>query len=204
MKRLLPAALAIALAAGLVPLAHAADGGDWVVHVGAHVVDPKSGNGRLAGMKASIDSDTKPTISVEYFFAPAWSVEALGALPFKHEVKLDGAKAASTKELPPIVGVDYHFLPGARVSPFVGAGVNYTRFFSTKGKGPLEGAHVKIDNSWGAAAHAGIDVQLAPQWLFTADVRWVDIGGDVHVDGTRVGKAKVDPWVYGVSFGYRF
>jgi len=204
MKALLPALLASALAAGIVPAAHAADTGPWVVHVGAHVVDPQSDNGQLAGMKASIDSDTKPTISVEYFFTPSWSVEALGALPFKHTIKLDGQKAATTKQLPPVIGVNYHFLPDAKVSPFVGAGFNYTRFFSTKGAGLLNGAHVKIDNSWGAAAHAGVDVQLAPRWLFTADLRWISIGGDVHVNGANVGKAKVDPWVYGVSFGYRF
>lgn len=204
MKALLPALLASALVAGLVPVADADDTGPWVVHFGAHVVDPQSDNGHLAGMKANIGSDTKPTVSAEYFFTPTWSAEVLAALPFKHTVRLDGQKAATTKQLPPTVGINYHFLPDAKVSPFVGAGINYTRFFSTKGAGLLDGAHVKIDNSWGAAAHAGVDVQLAPRWLLTADVRWIDIGGDVHVNGANVGKATVNPWVYGVSFGYRF
>lgn len=204
MKALLPALLAGALVAGIAPLAHADDANTWVVHVGAHVVDPKSDNGRLAGMRASIDSDTRPTISVEYFFTPSWSIEALGALPFKHTIRLDGQKAATTRQLPPVIGVNYHFLPDAVVSPFIGAGLNYTRFFDTKGRGLLQGTHVKIDDSWGPAAHAGVDVRIAPNWLFTADVRWIDIGGDVHVNGANVGKAKVDPWVYGVSIGYRF
>jgi outer membrane protein len=204
MKALLPVLLAGTLVAGMAPVAHAADTGSWVVHFGAHVVDPKSDNGQLAGMKASIGSDTQPTISAEYFFTPSLSAEVLAALPFKHTIRLDGQKVATTKQLPPTIGINYHFMPDAKISPFVGAGVNYTRFFNTRGTGVLDGASVKIDNSWGPAAHAGVDVQLAPRWLFTADIRWIGISGDVHVNGTKVGTAKVDPWVYGVSVGYRF
>jgi Outer membrane protein W len=204
MKSPLPLFIAAALAVGAASAAHAADADSWVVRFGAHTVDPQSDNGRLAGMKAGIGSDTKPTASLEYLFAPSWGVEVLAAVPFKHEVKLDGQKAASTKQLPPVLGVNYHFMPDAQISPFVGAGINYTRFFSTKGEGLLQGAKVKIDDSWGAAAHAGVDVQLSPSWLLTADVRWIGIKGDVHVGGANVGTAKVNPWVYGVSFGYRF
>lgn len=203
MKAALPLLIAATLATGTVSTAHADDNG-WVIRFGAHVVDPQSDNGHLAGMKASIGSDTKPTGSIEYLLTPNWGIEALAALPFEHEVKLDGQRAARTKQLPPVLGVNYHFLPDAMVSPFVGAGVNYTDFFDTKGKGLLQGAHVKIDNSWGAAAHAGVDIKLSPRWLLTADLRWIDIEGDVHVNGADVGTAKVNPWVYGLSFGYRF
>ncbi|MFC5527174.1 OmpW family protein [Rhodanobacter ginsengisoli] len=203
MKPLLPALMAAVLAAGAVSNAHASDD-PWVLRFGAHVVNPKSDNGQLAGMKASIASDTRPTVSLEYLITPSWGVELLAAVPFKHDIRLDGTTAASTRQLPPTLGVNYHFMPDAKVSPFVGAGLNYTYFFSTKGQGPLQGTRVKIDNSWGAAAHAGIDVQLSPQWLLTADVRWISISGDVHVNGTKVGTAKVDPLVYGLSFGYRF
>jgi outer membrane protein len=203
MKPLLSVLITAALAVGAVSNAHATDD-PWVLRFGAHVVNPKSDNGQLAGMKASINSDTKPTVSVEYLLTPSLGVELLAAVPFKHDVRLDGVTAASTKQLPPTLGVNYHFMPDATVSPFIGAGLNYTYFFSTKGQGPLQGAHVKIDNSWGAAAHAGIDVQLSPKWLLTADLRWIGISGDVRVNGVKVGTAKVDPLVYGLSFGYRF
>lgn len=203
MKPLLPILIAAGLAIGAASTAHAADD-SWVLRFGAHVVNPKANNGQLAGMRASIDSDTKPTFSLEYLATPNWGIELLAALPFKHDVRLDGQTAATTKHLPPVLGVNYHFMPDARVSPFVGAGINYTRFFETRGVGPLQGTRVSIDNSWGAAAHVGADVQLSPRWLLTADVRWISIAGDVHVNGARVGKATVDPLVYGVSFGYRF
>lgn len=202
MKRLLPLLVAI-LAAGTLSTAHA-DDDSWVVRFGAHMVVPQSDNGQLAGMKSSIDNDVKPTASIEYLITPSWGIEALAAVPFEHDIRLDGQKAATTKQLPPVLGVNYHFMPSATISPFIGAGVNRTIFFSTRGTGLLQGDSVKIADSWAAAAHAGVDFRLSPRWLLTADVRWIDIKGDVHVDGANVGTAKVNPWVYGVSFGYRF
>ena len=198
-----PALFAVTLLAATVALPAQAADDVWVARVGAHVVNPDSDNGQLAGAKASISSDTRPTVSLEYLWTPSWGVELLAAVPFKHDVKLGGERIASTRQLPPTLGVNYHFLPEARVSPFLGAGINYTRFFDTHGEGPLKGARVKIDNSWGAAAHAGLDVRLSQRWLVTADLRWMHIAGDVHVNGSNVGHAKVNPFVYGLSFGYR-
>lgn len=199
-----PSVVAVTLLAAAFALPVQASDNVWVARVGAHVVNPQSNNGQLAGARASITSNTQPTFSLEYFLTPSWSVDLLAAVPFKHDVKLAGQRVASTSQLPPTLGVNYHFLPDARVSPFVGAGINYTRFFNTHGTGPLQGARVNIDSSWGAAAHAGVDVSLSEQWLFTADVRWMHIAGDVHVNGANVGQAKVNPFVYGLSFGYRF
>lgn len=204
MKPLFPLlALAVATLAASAPAA-AQDNDPWVLRLGVHVVDPKSGNGHLAGMKTSVDSSTRPSISLEYMAAPNWGIEVLGALPFKHEVKLAGQKAATTKQLPPVLGVNYHFAPNSVVSPFVGVGVNYTYFYDSKGKGLLDGQKVDLDNSWGIAGHAGVDFKLNDKWLITADVRYINIDSDVHVNGSKVGSAHIDPWVYGVSFGYRF
>lgn len=187
----------------VVPVVHA-DDMNWVLRFGAHVVDPKSDNGRLAGMKASIDSNIRPTASIEYMATPNWGIDLLAAWPFRHDVRLDGVRAASTQQLPPTLGVNYHFLPDATISPFVGAGLNYTWFHNSRGVGPLQGTHVSIDNSWGAAAHAGVDMKLSERWLITADLRWIDIKSDVHVNGSKVGRATINPLVYGLSAGYRF
>jgi outer membrane protein len=59
----------------------------------------------------------------------------LAALPFKHEVRLDGQMAATTMQLPPVLGVNDHFLPDAKVSPFVGVGLNYTHFLTPRARG---------------------------------------------------------------------
>ncbi|SFR95892.1 outer membrane protein [Dyella sp. OK004] len=202
MKSLLPLLAAASLGVAALP-AHANDDA-WVVRFGAHAVDPKSNNGTLAGMKAKVSGDLKPTASLEYLITPNWGAELLVAVPFRHNVRLNGTQVAVAHQLPPVLGVNYHFLTDRTASPFVGLGVNYTRFFNIDGKGPLQGTRVSIDSSWGAAAHAGVDVKINPRWMITADVRWMDIGSDVHVNGTRVGHTTINPLAYGVSFGYRF
>lgn len=70
--------------------------------------------------------------------------------------------------------------------------------------GPLAGASLKVDNSYGLAAHAGVDFRLGERWLATADLYWIDIQPDVKVNGGKVGTVKIDPLVYGLSLGYRF
>ncbi|MFC4818933.1 OmpW/AlkL family protein [Dokdonella ginsengisoli] len=192
--------------AGIATTTQAAEAGDWIVKFGAHQVSPKSNNGRLAGgaLKADVGNDARPTVSLEYFLTPNWGLEVLAALPFEHEVRLNGARAAEVKHLPPTVSVQYHFAPGAKVSPFVGVGLNYTRFFSIKEKGPLAGTNLDLSDSWGAAVHAGVDVAINERWSFMADLRWISIETDAKVNGAKVGTVKIDPWVYGVALGYRF
>jgi outer membrane protein len=203
MKSVLITLAAAGLGLAVLPAAHA-DDASWVVRFGAHDVVPKSNNGTLAGMKTKIDSDTKPTASVEYLATPNIGVELLVAAPFRHEVRLNGTPVAVAHQLPPVLGVNYHFMPDNTVSPFLGLGLNYTRFFDIHARGPLTGTRVRIASSWGAAAHAGVDVKISPSWIITADVRWIDIGSDVHVNGAKVGHASINPLAYGVSVGYRF
>ncbi len=204
MKALLPLFIAAALGSVAAPAAHADTNDNWVVRFGAHVVDPKSNNGTLAGMKATVDSSVRPSASLEYMITPNLGVDVLVA-SFEHDVKLSGlGKVAQTKTLPPTVGLNYHFIPNNTWSPFLGLGLNYTNFFDTKGAGALQGHGVSIDNSWGVAAHAGIDINISPKWLITADLRWVNIKSDVKLDGAKIGSATINPMVYGISAGYRF
>jgi len=186
--------------------ASAEDTDPWVLRVGIHNVDPKSNNGTLAGgtLKADVGSDTKPTIALEYMLAREWGVEVLAAVPFEHDIDLNGARAGSTKHLPPTISVQYHFNSGGRMSPFVGLGLNYTLFFSEHTTGPLAGTRLSLSDSLGPAVHAGIDFQLSPRWLLTVDARWIKIGTDVKVNGTKVGSVDIDPLVYGVAIGYQF
>lgn len=203
MKKILLCA-AVLMAAPMA--AQAAEDGPWTFRFGVHVVDPDSSNGTLAdgALKADVGSDIKPTFSLEYMLTPNLGIDVLAALPFRHEVKLNGAKAASVKELPPTVGVNWHFNPAGTVDPFVGIGLNYTRFFSIDETGPLEGTRLTLDDSFGLAAHAGIDFALSPSWAVTVDARWMDIDTRAEVDGARVGTVNIDPLAFGVSAAYRF
>ncbi len=200
-----PTLAALALACTVATPTFAAEAGDWTFSVGAHVVSPKSGNGRLAGgaLAADVGDDTRPTVTAEYFFTDRLGLEVLAALPFEHDLRLNGVAAGSTKHLPPTVTLQYHF-GGGRVSPFVGAGINYTRFFEERTRGPLAGTELTLDDSWGLAAHAGLDIAVGDGKWLRLDARWMDIDTDVKVDGVSVGSVNIDPMVYGAAFVWSF
>ncbi|HEX7989672.1 MAG TPA: OmpW family outer membrane protein [Stenotrophomonas sp.] len=209
---LLLSAMAAAVSLAAAAPAMAQSKGDWTLGVGVHAVDPKSDAGDLNGaalglgkLSTKVDSDVKPTITFEYFVADNVGIEVLGALPFKHDVSIDGVgKVGETKQLPPVVSLQYHFTNSSKVTPFVGLGVNYTKFFSTDSKGALAGTKLKLEDSWGLAAHAGLDFAVSDKGALRVDMRWADIDTKVKVNGNKLGTAKIDPLVYGVAYVFKF
>lgn len=200
------ASLALALSSAAAP-AMAQSKGDWTLSAGVHQVAPKSNNGSLAGgtLKVDVDSDIKPTITGEYFIADNLGIEVLAALPFKHDINIAGlGRVGSTKHLPPVVTLQYHFNSQGKVSPFLGAGVNYTTFFSEETGGALAGSTLKLDDSWGLAAHAGLDFAISEKAALRVDLRWMDIDSKVKLDGQKLGTVNIDPLAYGVSYVVAF
>lgn len=111
-------------------------------------------------------------------------------------MRLNGDKIGSLKHLPPSLLLQYHFTNFGAFKPYVGAGVNYTRFSSVKLPAGLD---VKR-NSWGGALQVGFDYALDKNWSLNVDVKKVYIDTDVR----GVGTFKVDPVLFGVGVGYRF
>ncbi|ARC88577.1 OmpW family protein [Rhodovulum sp. MB263] len=194
--------LAIALTATALAgsAADAQSKGDWTFGLGLGYVSPKSDNGTLAGAESHVGDNARPTLTFEYFFADNWGIEVLGALPFKHNINIDGVGKADTLQLPPVVSLQYHFVNSSSVTPFLGAGLNYTTFWDTDsalGK-------VDIEDSWGLALHAGLDYAIDERHSIRTDVRWIDIDSDVKLNGGKIGTAHIDPWVFGVSYIWKF
>lgn len=205
-KMLLSLALLAAAGAAAAPAA-AQSRGDWTLGVGLHNVSPKSDNGALAGgtLPVSIGDSVRPTITGEYFIRDGLGIEVLAALPFEHDINIAGlGKIGSTKHLPPVVSLQYHFNHAGKVSPFVGVGVNYTRFFSEDTRGALAGSNLSLDDSWGVAGHIGVDFKLAENTALRLDARYIDISSDVSLDGANLGKVDIDPRVYGLSLMLTF
>lgn len=204
-RRFAPLAVAIALG-GLAAPAFAQQAGEWTFGLGVHQVNPKSNNGSLAGGTLDVDvgSNVRPTITAEYFVRNNLGIEVLASLPFQHDINIASlGKVGSTKHLPPTVSVQYHFGQGT-VKPFVGLGVNYTRFFSTSTSGALAGNSLDLDNSFGLAAHAGIDFEVSQKGSIRIDARWIDIDTDVKLNGAGIGTVNIDPLVYGAAYVFKF
>jgi len=206
--------LALAAAGVLAaPAALAQSAGDWTLGVGVHNVDPKSDNGRLDATAlglgplppTSVGNSVRPTITAEYFIRDNLGIEVLAALPFHHDISVRGVgKVGSTRHLPPVVSLQYHFTNSTQATPFLGLGVNYTTFFSEETTGALAGTKLELDDSWGLAAHVGLDFAVGERGALRIDARWADIESDVKVNGIKVGTADIDPLVYGVAYVWRF
>ena len=174
-----------------------AEAGDFLVRVGASMVDPKSDNHPVV----EVDSGSTLTFNGTYFMTDQWAVELLAALPFKHDIDaVGGGNIGETKHLPPTLSVQYHFMPDQPVRPYIGAGLNYTIFFEED----LDGADLSLDNSLGWAAQIGVDIDLTESMFLNADVRYIDIETDAKVNSTSIGTVEIDPWVYGIHLGFRF
>lgn len=188
------AALSLALAA---PLAMAQDSGSWVVR--ARALNLQSANKDTTGLKLSVNDKTFPEVDIGYFFTPNLAVELVLTYPQKHDIRAGGTKIGTLKHLPPSLLLQYHFdAPGFK--PYVGAGLNYTRFSSVHLP-----AGVGIDkNSWGAALQVGMDIPLAKNLYLNVDVKKVYIQTDVFAGGVKAGTFKVDPVLFGIGLGYRF
>ncbi|GAA0320348.1 OmpW/AlkL family protein [Psychrobacter aestuarii] len=202
--------LAVITALGMTS-AFAVPAGTWTVAAGAHMVDPKSDNGKLLNdtLSVDVDDDIRPTISGEYFVADNVGVELLAAMPFHHDFELkdptgNTVLTGKTQHLPPTLSLQYHFdndMMPMNVKPFVGVGVNYTTFFKER---VSNGADLEFDDSVGVAGHVGIDFPYAPTESFRIDARYMDIKTDASLNGMDIGEVDISPWAYGVAFVKQF
>ena len=201
------AALALATSPAL-----AQSAGSWTFGIGAHQVAPKSDNGTLTAtplgdLRSKVGNNARPTITAEYFIRDNLGLEVLAALPFQHDIAVAGVgKVGSTKHLPPTVSLQYHFGQG-KVKPFVGVGLNYTKFFSTKSEGAIAGANLDLSDSWGLAAHVGVDFKVGEKGAIRLDYRKVDIDTRVKLNGANLGTkntVNIDPSVYGIAYVMHF
>jgi len=177
--------------------------GDFFTRVGVAKVDPTSNNGEILGADVNVDAETNFAFTLGYRFHDKIGVELLAALPFKHDLQVEGVTDGSTKHLPPTLTLQYYPLGGteARVQPYVGAGINYTRFSDEKTD---IGASLELDDSWGAAGQVGVDLLIDEHWALNAAAWYIDIDSDAKVGGAEAGTVEIDPVVVMAGLSYRF
>ena len=197
--------LLLSAAAGSQALAQQVQEGSWLVRVRAAHLDPANKSDPVGGIGAAnrltVESRTIPEIDITYFFTPNWATELVLTYPQKHRVSLDGTDIGSFKHLPPTLTLQYHFTPEKTFSPYVGAGLNYTRISSVN---LLNGAADLESSSVGPALQAGIDYKINRNWSLNLDVKKIYIRSDVNTAAGTISQVKVDPLLIGVGIGYRF
>ena len=194
-KNLLAVAVLCALTSGAA-FAQQAES-PWLVRVRAVHLD--SANKDSTGLGLAVNNKTIPEVDITYFFNKNIAAELVLTVPQKHTLSAGATNIGTLKHLPPSLLLQYHFeAPGFK--PYVGAGINYTRFSSVNLP-----AGVDIDrNSWGGALQVGVDVPLSKNLSLNLDVKKVYIKTDVFAGGAKAGTFKVDPVLVGVGLGWRF
>lgn len=199
-KTLLAAAALCALTSGAAMAQNYPQDGKWMVRARAvHLDSANKDSTPLNGL--SINNKVIPELDISYFFTPNFAAELILTYPQKHKLRLNGTKIGTLKHLPPTLLAQYHFTQLGAFKPYVGAGINYTRFSNVDLDVP--GVSIK-KNSWGPAMQVGFDYALDKNWSINFDVKKVYIKTNVYAAGANLGKFKVDPVLVGVGLGYRF
>ena len=221
MKLLRCAFLPAAIAASALASPAFAEAGDTFVRVRAIMVAPTESSGGILPTfpteEVKVNNSIMPEVDITHMVTNNIGLELIAATTKHNASGKTGTtggigKLASTWVLPPTLTVQYHFAPEAKVRPYVGAGVNYTMFYSEKPSAGLEAAvgqtDVSLKDSFGWAAQAGIDIDLNEKMFLNFDVKYIDIDTTARLATTAIGtqrvKISLDPIVVGVGLGFRF
>lgn len=211
--------LVVAFALGT-SAAHA-EAGDTFIRIRGIMVAPTESSGPILPAfpteEVKVNNSVMPEVDITHMVSDNVGLELIAATTKHNASGTSGTtggigKLASTWVLPPTLTVQYHFAPEAKVRPYVGAGVNYTIFYSEKPSAGLETAvgqtDVNLKDSFGWAAQAGIDVDLNEKMFLNFDVKYIDIDTTARLATTAIStqrvKISLDPIVVGVGVGFRF
>ncbi|MEM7304362.1 MAG: OmpW family outer membrane protein [Pseudomonadota bacterium] len=194
--------------------------GDWIVRIGPALIEPNDDSDDVQGIpgaEVGVDNDVTLGFTIGYMLTSKWAVELLGVLPANHDLQGRGSigalgKIGDVDVLPPTLSLQYHFLEKSKFNPYVGAGINYTHFSNESTSSSLDNAlggntDLDIDDSWGPAVQAGLDVSVTENIILNASLWYVDIEADatLKTGGTsRDVDIDIDPWVFFLGVGMTF
>jgi outer membrane protein len=191
----------------------------WMIRLRAlGVVTRNSGYvDQVPGSGLTTSDAIVPELDITYFFTRNWAAELILGVT-KHHVTGTGVAATNGLDvgkawlLPPTLTFQYHFTDFGALKPYIGAGVNYTVFFSQTAGNTANGAGVIITrshlhNSFAPAVQVGFDYMIDRHWGINVDVKklWLrpSWDGDSNV-GPLTGKVNLDPWLIGAGVTYKF
>lgn len=207
-----------AVSAAIVASPAYAEKGDVLVRVRAIVVAPNERSSAVTpafpGSKVGVSDSVMPEIDFTYMATKHIGAELILATT-EHKAQGRGTLSsvptlAKTWVLPPTLTLQYHFLPDAKIRPYVGAGINYTIYYSTKASDELVKAigptSVHMNDSVGYALQAGTDIDITKKVFLNLDVKYIGMKTTARLNtGGAINTARIDidPLVFGVGLGFR-
>jgi outer membrane protein len=176
----------------------------WMVRVRATNLNWDNGQtSTVQALDVNAKDKTIPEFDISYFFNKNIAAELVLTYPQKVDLRAGSTKIAEVKALPPTLLLQYHFTDFGPLKPYVGAGVNYTRFSSYKDLN--SGLNTSADkSSVGLAAQVGADYMLTKNWGINLDVKYIKIKTEVYSAGTHVGNLDLSPIATSVGVTYKF
>ena len=215
----LVAAAALCCAGG----AQAQVAGDVLVKLGWNKIMPKVKSSDLSapslpGSQINIKSASALFATLTYMVTEDISIEALGGLPYKHDIVGAGAvsgvgKIGRLHQISPTVLLQYRFLSAdGPFRPYVGAGPTFAKFYGTKGSAALTavtnpggpGTTIGGDTEWGASLQAGANYKIDKHWFVDASILKTFISTKATLSTGQSTSAKLNPIAINASIGYAF
>jgi outer membrane protein len=206
----LAAAAAVLLAAG-----HAAAQSN-VVKFGVSQYTTNSRSNGVSGIGvppgADVETGDATTLVLEYerLLTPNLGIELAVGIPPRIKARATGSVAFlgddvfSARSVSPVLGLTWHFgQPGDKWRPYVGLGVNYTKFADIESRLAPD---VDMEDSVGWAAKGGLEYALGPRWGLFASVTALRVKSRIVASGATVLQSTVDfrPVIYSFGGAYRF
>jgi outer membrane protein len=176
----------------------------WLVRVRATNLNWDNGQtSTVQALDVNAKDKTIPEFDISYFFNKNIAAELVLTYPQKVDLRAGSTKIAEVKALPPTLLLQYHFTDFGPLKPYVGAGVNYTKFSSYKDQSG--GLNTSADkSSAGLAAQVGADYMLTKNWGINLDVKYINIKTEVYAAGAHIGHLDLSPIATSVGVTYKF
>lgn len=169
-----------------------------------------SGIGVPPGADAETGDATTLILVYERALTPRLGAELVLGIPPRIRARATGSVAflgddvLSAKNVAPTAFLKYHFAdPGATWRPYVGAGVNYTRFVGIRSS---LAPKVEMKDSVGWALQAGLAYAVDPRWGVFGSVTRLDVETELVAVGSTVLTTTIDfrPVTYSIGTYFRF
>ncbi len=176
----------------------------WMVRARATHLNWDNGQtGSVQTLNVNAKNQTIPELDISYFFTINIAAELVLSYPQRVDVRSGQASLGTVTALPPTLLAQYHFTQFGPLKPYVGAGVNYTRFGSRELNNGSDFYSVE-KSSVGYAAQIGADYMLTKNWGINLDVKYLQIKTDVISGGASVGTLDLSSIATSVGVTYKF
>ncbi|WP_371421337.1 OmpW family protein [Tardiphaga sp.] len=184
----------------------------WMIRLRVLGVIPENGGSvnQVPGSSLKTSDQVVPELDISYFFTPNVAAELILGVT-RHHVTGDGAIAGldvgKAWLLPPTLTLQYHFTEFGAFKPYIGAGVNYTWFFSQTASG-VGVTSSRLKDAAAPVVQFGFDYMIDKHWGWNVDVKklWLrpDWEGTLAGGTPITGKVTLDPWLIGTGITYKF